>query len=340
MAAGELPNTGTADGAPLSFDKGVDAIADWLGPDNPAPVASKAPENEDDTDDQAPVEAQGEETPDAETEVDGSTDAEQDDEADGPEGYSGGRFASDDAKVRLKDGRTITVSELKDFSEKRAAEFQRDYTRKSQEVAESRRHIDQARQTLAEQRDILVAIMQQNLPQQPDPSMLDIDPIGYFRAKEEYDRKATEFNQLHAMRAQELQRQQQELEDKRQKLRASETERMLQWMPELKDPAKQVAFAQEAAAYGEQFGISAEEIGQIDDARMLAVLRDAIAYRKIKASAPQVKQAMEGKPRILPGAKRSDPKASAKRDAEVRKANLRKSGTLEAGIASLMDLDL
>ena len=337
MAAGELPNSGTADGAPLSFDKGVEAIADLLGPDIPAPVASKAPE---DDDDDAEIEAQGEDTPDAEVDDAESPDAEQDGEEDGSDDYSGGKFAADDAKVKLKDGRTITVSELKDFSEKRAAEFQRDYTRKSQEVAESRNAIDSARQTLAEQRDILVAIMQQNLPQQPDPSMLDTDPIGYFRAKEDYDRKAAEFNQLHAMRAQELQRQQQDLEQRRQQLRASETERMIQWMPELKDPAKRQAFAQEAVSYGEQFGITAEDIGQIEDARMLAVLRDAIAYRKLKASTPKVQKAMEGKPRILPGTKRADPKAGARREAEVRKEALRKTGTLEAGVAALMDLDL
>ena len=45
-------------------------------------------------------------------------------------------------------------------------------------------------------------------------------------------------------------------------------------MPELKDQSKRTAFRQQALDVGAKYGFSADEIGSIQDHRMLLILRD------------------------------------------------------------------
>ena len=49
---------------------------------------------------------------------------------------------------------------------------------------------------------------------------------------------------------------------------------------------------------------------------------------------------MQNKPPVMTGGKRMDPKAKISRDAQARTERLRKSGSLEDGIAALLDLNL
>ena len=62
--------------------------------------------------------------------------AETGDESEEPE-IKGGRFAPDSAKVTLDDGSVTTIAELK-----RGSLFQRDYTQKTQALAEERKSFE------------------------------------------------------------------------------------------------------------------------------------------------------------------------------------------------------
>lgn len=350
MSNSDLPDTGTAGDDALSFDDGVESIANLLGPAQPEPKEKKASETKEP---EAELEDDADPAESTDDDVDGDHDEDESDEGeDGPDDTPND-FAPETGKVKMADGRTITVAELREHADKRISDFQRDYTRKTTEHAEREKSVADAARVLAEQRDILVAMYKAKAIQPPDPSqlpspaMIGEDPVGYMLAKDTYDAQMRayeaqqrEFYQLQTMRQQDMQRQQQETAAELQRRLVEETERMITFLPELKDPAKREAFARNAADYAGTYSITPEEIAEIGDARMLAVLRDAMEYQKIKVAAKSLPKALEGKPKVLSGQRRPDPKSSSAREAETRKAALRKSGSFEAGIASLMDLDL
>jgi len=117
-------DAGTVDDAPLSINEGVENLTSLLAdPETDLPT---------DQEDEAIAEADDGEDPD----VDVSEDVDPDEAAedsDGPQDadIKGGGFAPDTAKVTLEDGTVISVADLK-----RNNLFQRDYTRKTQELAQ------------------------------------------------------------------------------------------------------------------------------------------------------------------------------------------------------------
>lgn len=337
MPTGDLPAQGTAEGGALSFDEGADAISNLLqDSETNLPGEIEANQAEDQTDqpeDGAEVEV------DADAEIDGQTEQE----PDGSETYEKGRFAADTAKVTLDDGTVITVADLK-----RNNLYQRDYTRKTTELAEERKNLDGHRekltgfvQSLTQQRDFILQAAQQFLPKAPDRSLMESDPLGYVQAKAVYDDQMQVVNRLAYQRNAEMQRQQDEQAEAKNKRRAEEGRKLIEAIPEFKDTARYNQFWTEATAtMAEQYGFTQDELANTDDHRLYRAMRDLVAFHKAKKQAPQVKQAMQNKPPVMTGGKRMDPKAKISRDAQARTERLRKSGSLEDGIAALLDLNL
>jgi hypothetical protein len=88
-----------------------------------------------------------------------------------------------------------------------------------------------------------------------------------------------------------------------------------------------------------EYGFSAEEMNSSVDHRLYRIFRDLAAYRRARKNLPAVKQAVQSKP-VLTGKKRMDPKARDSREQQARGEQLRKTGDFDAGVRSLMDLDL
>lgn len=334
------PETGTAEGDALSFEDGVDAIGNLLDDSDDAP-------NPDDK-----VEAQADDdTPDEDVEDDATAEEEQDDDAEDPDGsgdVKGGRFAPDTAKVTLSDGTVITVAELK-----RNNLFQADYTRKTTEIAEERKSLDGAKSqigqiatALSQQRDFLLQAAQQFLPKAPSRSMLDsksqdYDPIGYASEKAEFDDRTALLNQLRYQMQAEQGRQSQETEAQQRQRREDEGRKLVASIPELGTRKNWDQFWGEAVETAQSFGYAPEEFAEIaDDHRVYRVLHELIRLRKAVKRAPQVKQELQAKPKLMTGGKRMDPKAKTSREAEGRREALRKTGDFDAGVAALMDLNL
>lgn len=338
MSNSDLPK-GTADDAALSLDDGADAIENLFGD----------PEADLSEDDQAVNEADEEsdaEGDEPEAEDDDEADAEEGDdqqeEQDGPSEYASGRFAADNAKVTLDDGTVITVADLK-----RNNLFQRDYTRKTQELAEDRKNFQQVQQqvdqyalAIAQQRDFLAQAAQQFMPQPPDKAMREYDPLGYQAAKEDYDERVRVLSQIQAQQH----HQQQWVEHERQRqdaeLRQQEAARLFEAMPELKDQKVYRKFWDEAVETVADYGFSAQELDQMLDHRFYKAVRDLAKYRKAKASQPKVKQDLQNRPKLIKGGKRMDPKAKTSREAQAKSERLRRTGRFEDGVAALMDFDL
>lgn len=325
----------------LSEEAGADAISNLLA--DPAETLDLSEDDQGQDEATEETEAEGEEAEAEETEE--ATEEESKEEEDGP-GYDQGKFAADTAKVRLKDGTTISVQDLK-----RGYLSQSSFTRGTQENAREREaltsqkaEIEQTAQSLKAQRDFLLQVSQQYLPHPPDESLLNqnsaaYDPIRYMAEKADYDRRVGTLTQLQqtsqaeqARMTEEQQRQQKEKHDREAKL-------LMDAMPELKKPEVYNKFWSEAVDTMAEYGFSAEELAATVDHRVYRLYRDLAAYRRARKNLPAVKQNVQSKP-VLTGKKRMDPKAKSSRESQVRSDHLRKTGSFESGVHALMDLDL
>jgi len=326
---------------PQSYDEQIEDISDLLDDPETDPVeeledSEAAKPTPEDDDDPLGLEVEAEDVDEA--------DAEDPDGSEEPE-IKGGRFAPDSAKVTLEDGTVITVADLK-----RNNLFQRDYTKKTTELSAEREQItalksevDQDAQQLSQFREYATWYAENFLIKQPTPPATEDDFVGWHNYRLEMDK----YN-AHAQAYQAFQEQQQVEEQKKTgetqkqaKTRfAHERDALLKAMPVLKDPVKgKATWDAIVSGASEHYGITAQEVNTVGDHRMLVALRDALAYRRIKAKAPQVQAQVAQKPAMKPG-KRAAPNAAISKERQVRSERLRNSGSFEDGIAALQDFDL
>ncbi len=268
--------------------------------------------------------------------------AEAGDESEEPE-IKGGRFAPDTAKVTLDDGTVTTIAELK-----RGTLFQRDYTKKTQELSEERKSFDAERQQvsqyaqqLSEFREFAAWYAEQHMPKDPGPP--PDDPLGYFEWSKERDRYVgtmQAYQQLQAHKQGEEQQRAGETQKQANERRAKEAAKLLEAIPVLKDPVKgKKVWDNIVAGATQHYGIAPEEVNSTADHRFIQVLRDAIAYRRIKDAAPKVQAEVTKRP-VVNNARRAAPNAAQTREKQARTERLRSDPSFENGVAALMDFDL
>jgi hypothetical protein len=329
----------------LSFNDGADAISDLLK--DPAETLDLKVEDQGQEDgDEPKQEAEGEQSEDELAEAVAEETEPKEDEEGQQDGYQSGKFAADTANVRLKDGSVISVQDLK-----RGFLSQQSFTRGTQENAKEREtlasqkaEVETIARTLQAQRDFLLQASQQFLPQPPDDSLLDssspnFDPIRYMAAKSDYEKKVGALNQVHQMSQAEQARMAQEQQAQTEQLRQREAKRLLEVMPELEKPAVYQKFWAESVDTMSEYGFSPEELNGAIDHRLYKVYRDLAAYRRARKDTPAVKAKVSSMP-VMTGKKRMDPQEKTSREKQARHEQLRKTGDFDAGVRSLMDLDL
>jgi hypothetical protein len=266
---------------------------------------------------------------------------------DASEPYSGGRFASDDAKVTLDDGTTISVADLK-----RGHLFQRDYTQKTTALAEERKAVEakeaEYSQALAEFNDTRAwaqFVLQTYAPQQPQrPSVTaQQDPMAWLQYQEDVNRYNDAVNAYQALnQGQEAEKEKstRETQAQAQQRLSNEIAELHKHYPALKDHAKAKAWFEDTfAVAAETYGFTMDELKSIPDHRFLRVLRDA--YRAVKASkkVPEVKKEVQRKPPVAQGSgPRQNPEASQRREVDGLRKNLRETGSAAAAEALLAKL--
>jgi hypothetical protein len=326
-----------------TFDEQVEDLSNLLeDPETDLP--------EDDQDEAAaPETAEEEEDPlfaEDDAEDVGTEDAEETDGSDEPE-IKGGRFAPDSAKVTLDDGTVITVADLK-----RNNLFQRDYTKKTTELTAEREQItslksevDQYAQSLNQSREYLAWYAETHLPKDPgrfagDPVR---DPVAYMQWQQQRDtwlEHQQAYQTFQQQKADDDQRKSGETDKQTRDRIKREQDALIKALPILKDPVKgQEAWNTLVRGATEHYGFSAEEVNGLIDHRMPLVLRDALAYRRIKAAAPKVQEKVRQAAPVRPG-KRAAPDARENKGRQVRSERLRNSGSFEDGVAALQDFDL
>jgi hypothetical protein len=301
-----------------------------------------------------PVEASVEETPAADDPDDDplgleaeDVDTETADEPDESEAeIKGGRFAPDTAKVTLDDGTVTTIAELK-----RGTLFQRDYTQKTQALSEEkktfeaeRQQVSQYAQQVEQLREYASWYAEQYLPKQPAPFTGDRmnDPMGYLQWSQQNDQwlaHAQAFQQFQQQKSYADEQKKGETDKQFQARRLQEAEALGKAIPVFKDPIKGKAAWEAMVAGAAEYGFSPEDLDAVVDHRQLVILREALAYRRLKAKAPQAPTEAARRPPVREG-RRAPADQQQTRQKQQLAEQLNRPGNFDAGVALLRNLNI
>lgn len=273
--------------------------------------------------------------------VEGS-ESDLDDDEDG----DGDGYGTLDLSTTLEvDGEEKTIEELRSGFLR-----QKDYTRKTQELAEHRKaveakdqEIDRERAEYAQLLPALAERIQQEAKQEPDwDTLYDADPVMAAKAERQW-RKEQEGRvaQLQAVQA-EQQRMQQIEAQKQQQMQQSYLEQQRQILPDIIPEWRDKKVAATEATQIRDFllgeGFSEQDVSGMSNATLVKLARKAMLYDRGETRANEVK-AKPKKPRaktLKSGSRASQPKrTSAAQEAQNR---ARKTGRVNDAAAAIKAL--
>jgi hypothetical protein len=240
------------------------------------------------------------------------------------------------------DGEETTVEELRNGYLR-----QKDYTRKTQELAESRKafqaEISEIERERAEYAQLLPAMaqrIQQAAEQEPDwDKLYDADPTMAAKAERQWRKQQEERQaQLEAVQS-EQQRMQQLALEKQQKMQQEYLNQQRNILPEVIPEWRDKKVAATEATQIRDFllneGFSEQDVGGMTNATLVKLARKAMLYDRGQTRANEVK-AKPSKPRtktLKSGSRASQPKrASAAQEAQNR---ARKTGRVQDAAAAI-----
>ena len=258
----------------------------------------------------------------------------------------GDQYGTLDLSTTLEvDGEEITIEELRSGHLR-----QKDYTRKTQELAEHRKAVEAKDQEMdrerAEYAQLLPALaerIQQEAKQEPDwDTLYDTDPVMAAKAERQW-RKEQEARtaQLQAVQA-EQQRMQQIAAQKHQHLQQSYLEQQRHILPDIIPEWRDKKVAATEATQIRDFllgeGFSEQDVSGMSNATLVKLARKAMLYDRGETRANEVK-AKPKKPRakiLKSGSRASQPKrTSAAQEAQNR---ARKTGRVNDAAAAIKAL--
>ena len=201
----------------------------------------------------------------------------------------------------------VTLDELK-----KSYQLGTDYTKKTQEVAEQRKVIDQEAKAIIEARQVrdsyaqkLQAVEQFLVGSNDSPedlaAMKENDPIGYAVKVAEMTEKKDQLQQVNAERQRIAQEQNSYKEANMQKYVEGEAQKLTQSLPEFSDKTKGEQIRNEIRNYGKKVGFTDDELSQVYDSRHVLVLHKAAQYDKLMAGKAGVKKKVANAPKTMKG---------------------------------------
>lgn len=187
---------------------------------------------------------------------------------------------------------------------------QSDYTRKAQEIAEQRKAFEAARAEFEKVRDtrlsqadnaiqLAAKTLQADFAKVDWNTLAQTDPAGYVQRQHEFAVRQAELNQAwQALEAQKVEKER-ESQANRQKRLSEQEAALLDAIPEWRDPAKRAAETTEFVTLARKSGISDAELEWISEngsAGMVALLRDAMRFRKVEKQLPKAKPVTQAPP--------------------------------------------
>lgn len=313
----------------IGFEESLERIGALLEPEKAKPTPKRQPLDEEEPEAAELDDAEPEEAAD-EGEPDDAEDAEpaEDDDSEQPE------EATQDEEIEFDGHKFRIPPELKP-----ALLRQQDYTRKTQELAEQRKHVQathekaqQLHTQYAQGMQILGQALQAIAPPQPDPALLDSDPVEYIRQERAWMAHGQKLNAVQQEQQRNLQLWQQQQAEESQKRRAEMVSQLPQLIPEWKDNKRAHKEFGEVCEYLKGRGFSVDELNFADDPRAFAIAREAWIGRQM------IERQKSAKPvptkTAAPGAARTGPSEAT----HVQKARqaLKRSGGRDKHAAEVL----
>lgn len=289
------------------------------------------------------------ESEDESEEPDGADEDEAEDESqdENSEGADDDEDADDsepETVFELDDGTSVDLDELK-----RGYLRQADYTKKTQEVAEARKHIQESfqarqteRQTLAENLNLALNVIE---PQLADLAKTDWDKLAtedaytYAERRALFDQASVRYNKLVQQSQQVLQQQQQESQRALQQKLQQEGQKLQMALPDFADPKRARGLKSAITEYAiSEMGLSEKEAKGITDHRMIVLLNKARQFDALQRgdlSAARKKVSKTPKKVLQAGS----PKTKAERQQRTRSDQmnkLRSTGKLDDAVDLLI----
>ncbi len=244
------------------------------------------------------------------------------------------------------DGEEITVEELK-----RGNLRHRDYTRKTQELAEVRREmtaqaeeIERERAQYAQMLPALQERLQQPVEQEPDwDTLYDTDPTMAAKAERQWRKQQEERqSQLQAVEA-ERQRMAQLEQQRVEQMQSQYFEQQRQILPEIIPEWRDTSVASQEAKDIRSFllteGFTEQDVNGLTNATLVKLARKAMLYDKGQTRATEAKQKPKTqKPRktLKAGSRGSQPKPRSEQQQALQRA--RQTGRVNDAAAAIKSL--
>jgi hypothetical protein len=246
------------------------------------------------------------------------------------------KVAAEDAIVTVKvDGKDeqVTVKELSQGYLR-----QRDYTQKTQTLANERKAFEPERQAVFQERQkyaqmlpLVAHFLQAQLPAEPNPQLMDQDPIEYARQNNAFmaGQRRLYAQMQEAQQTQALQ--EQEFNRTRSENLKQGREKLLEAAPEWKDQKKWEADRRSLLSFALTRGYSEEEIAEATDPRAILLLKDSLELATLKAKKPE--QAPQRGPRPLAAGAAQQGQNQGLRKARI---TLKQTGRVEDAAAAIL----
>ena len=231
---------------------------------------------------------------------------------------------------------------------------QSDYTKKTQELSQDRKEIEEAKSTYdselakmqGERQHYINSISQilQNSSNNLNEynkinwdALKEDDPIEYVKMKEDFREGKEKMQALDQQRQVAMQQQQAEVQKVQQEAVQSERAKLVEAMPEWGDPDKQKELATDVKSYALTQGFSEEELNSLVDHRSVLVLMKAAKYDALENADVKSKK-LKNKPKVIRSGsgKTKGENSKSKRAAKMKR--LQGSGNVDDAASILEDL--
>lgn len=184
-----------------------------------------------------------------------------------------------------------------------------DYTRKTQEIAERRKAADSELESAKAEREHyrqnlarVIEMQQQSAPQEPNwVQLAQTDPTEYVRQHALWTQHKVRQSALEAEAAQVQAKAEEEDARVAAEHRAAEKVKLFDAIPEWKDARKLKSDKAALEDFAVAVGFTAEDVSEVNDHRILVILRDAMLYRRGLAARKAQGQTMPPQKLATPG---------------------------------------
>lgn len=256
--------------------------------------------------DQNTGEPAGQEAPDPDAEAKNKNDDATKGESDQPEADS----EEEPVYIIKIDGEEIEITETE---LKNGYQRQRDYTQKTQALAEQRRQFEVARDQ--EIQALRSALAYHALPTAKEPQPEDFvgKPDQFVQAynnwKKQADRQSQAKQLLEAITAEETQR-----------VMQREAGLLQQAVPEwANEETRQADYQKMISVAADRYGFTAEEVAGVMDHRLLLLLRDASRVAALESKPITLQRKTPQSVKMVPGQKQPDQSADVRRDVAMKR---------------------